>query len=250
MRDNKMLRSGEIGAIIVPIIAFILLSLALAPLQPSFAIPQGAQITSTSVENATARAADSHTAQGGSFTTMLLNVTSQTSKWKAYVGNVSGKITLDNSQNKTIYDWAVSTITGEVFVSRNSSIVFSSLACADSGNITSEQNYLGINSTSDDSLNKTFKSKIHRQFTIGGTGLIANSTCYSIATFINDSSQASSEAASFQEMLMSDGLNVVYVSLFEGKKQGFDTNPYDFQIIVPDDPLSTSTTYFFFAELS
>lgn len=213
------------------------------------AAPQGASITYNYTENATTRVADSHTAAGGSFTTLILNITSQTSKWKAYVGNVTGSLTLDNSNNMTIYNWALTVIQGEVYVSRNNTINFSSLTCANRGNITTEDTYLGINSSSDDSINKTFNQSIHRQFVIGGTGTISNSSCFAIATYINDTSQPASENATFQEILLSDGTTPVFVALLNDNKQGFDFGNYDFQLIVPDNPTAVSTTYYFYAEL-
>jgi hypothetical protein len=213
------------------------------------AAPQGATITYNNTENATTRPADSHTAAGGSFTTLLLNVTSQTSKWKAYLGNVTGKLTLDNSNNKTIYDWALTVVQGEVYVSRNNSITFSSLACANRGNITAEDTYMNINSSSDDSINKTFNQSIHRFFVIGGTGTISNSTCPAIATYVNDSSQPATENATFQEILMSDGRSPVFVALLNDNKIGYDQGIYDFQIIVPENPTGTLTPYYFYAEL-
>lgn len=216
---------------------------------PVLAVPQGAQITFNQTENASVKPADSHTAAGGSFTTLVLNVTSQTSKWKAYVGNVTGKLTLDNSANQTIYDWELTTTQGEVYVSRNESVNFSSLACANDGNISAEENLLNINSSSDDSLSNTFNQTTHKSFIIGGTGTISNSSCYAIATYVNDTSQPADENATFQEVLLSDGENLVFVAILEDDEQGFDLGSYDFQLIAPDDPGETSTTYYFYAEL-
>ncbi|MBN1793065.1 hypothetical protein JW826_05265 [Candidatus Woesearchaeota archaeon] len=213
------------------------------------AVPQGANISVLATDNGTLRSADSHTAQGGSFTTLLLNVTSQTSKWKAYVGNVTGVITLDNINNQTIYNWQITSVQGEVYVSRSSSVDFISMACANDVNITYEQGLLNINASSDDSINNTFYRKIHKSFVIGGTGLVSNSSCYAIATFVNDTSQAPSEAATFQEVLMSDGGGLVYSTILENKRSGFDNSSYDFQAIVPDDPTAVATTYYFYAEL-
>jgi len=213
------------------------------------AAPQGAQITFNETETATTRMADSHTAAGGSFTTLVLNVTSQTAKWKAYVGNVTGMMTLDNSNNFTIYNWALTTVQGEVYVSRSSAVNFTEMVCADAGNISAEESALNINSSSDDSITNTFNQSIHKSFVIGGTGQIDNSTCYAIATYVNDVAQSSSESADFQEILMSDGSNRVFVTLLEDDQPGFDGGNYDFQIIVPDDPTETSITYYFYAEL-
>jgi hypothetical protein len=244
---NQIIRKVGVSFLLFIILLLIIFMLK-SPVDVS-AIPQGASITYNLTENATTRPADSHTAAGGSFTTLILNVTSQTSKWKAYVGNVTGKLTLDNSNNKTIYDWTLTSVQGEVYVSRNNSVSFTSLTCANNGNMTTEDIYLGINSSDDDSINKTFYQKIHRSFVIGGTGTIQNSTCYAIATYINDTTQPASENATFQEVLLSDGKNLVFTSLLNAKKQGFDQNLYDFQLIAPDNPTEVATTYYFYAEL-
>jgi len=215
----------------------------------ALAAPQGASITYNYTENASVRSADYSTAAGGSFTTMVLNITSQTSKWKAYVGNVTGKLTLDNSNNMTIYDWALTNVQGEVYVSRNNSVNFTSLACANRGNLTAEDTFLSINSSSDDSINKTFNQTRHQSFVIGGTGTIQNSTCFALATYVNDISQPADENATFQEILLSDRVNLVFVAIINDNKAGFDLGNYDFQLIVPDNPTEVSTTYYFYAEL-
>jgi hypothetical protein len=243
--DNMSGWNVKMNLLVIALLAAILF----ASFDFGSAVPQGAGITVISSENGSVRPADLHAAQGGSFTTLLLNATSQTSKWKAYAGNVTGKITLANTNNMTIYDWVISDVQGEVYVSRNASVSFSGLACANDANITAEQNFIGINATSDDSINRTFYQKIHSSFVIGGSGTIANSSCYAIATYINDTAQVISENARFQEVLLSDGGNLVYTTLLENKRQGFDTSAYDFQIIVPDTPDETVVTYFFYAEL-
>lgn len=247
--QNKDILSVARKASIIFLLLIILVLALFVNKSIVLAVPQGATITSSSTENASVRPADSSTAAGGSFTTLVLNVTSQTSKWKAYVGNVTGKMTLDNSANYTIYDWTLTTTQGEVYVSRNDSVSFSSLTCANDGNISSEETFLNINSSSDDSINKTFDQTIHKSFVIGGTGTIDNSTCYAIATYVNDTSQPADENADFQEILLSDGTNLVFTTLLEDEEQGFDLGNYDFQLIVPDDPGATSTTYYFYAEL-
>jgi hypothetical protein len=241
--DSKLAKQTAIVA------AILLLAVLLFLGNFANAVPQGAGISVVSTENSSLRPADLHAAQGGSFTTLTINVTSQTSKWKAYVGNVTGRITLDNLNNKTIYDWAVTNVQGEVYVSRNQSITFGSLACANRANITAEDTILGINSSSDDSINRTFSTTIHRSFVIGGTGTISNSTCYAIATWVNDTVQTASENAAFQEVILSDGRNLVYTTLLENDRLGFDASTYDFQLIAPDIPDETVTTYYFYAEL-
>jgi len=240
--------SGLRKSCIIFILILVIMMIALVNKSQVKALPQGVTITYNYTENATIRQGDSHTAAGGSFTTITLNVSSQTSKWKAYVGNVTGKMTLDNANNMTIYDWALTNVQGEVYTAR-STITFSSLTCANRTNITSEDTTLNINSSSDDSINKTFTQQRHQSFVIGGTGTILNSTCYAIATYINDTTQAPAENATFQEVLLSDGTSLVFATILNDNKAGFDLSVYDFQMIVPDDPSSTSTPYYFYAEL-
>lgn len=248
-RLNSKLNKNIRRANIIVLLLFIL-GLALFINKPyAMAAPQGASITYNYTENASVRSADYSTAAGGSFTTMVLNITSQTSKWKAYVGNVTGKLTLDNSNNMTIYDWALTVVQGEVYVSRNNSVNFTLLACANRENITAEDTFLNINSSSDDSINKTFNQTKHKPFVIGGTGTIQNSTCFALATYVNDTAQPADENATFQEILLSDRINLVFAAIINDNKAGFDLGSYDFQLIVPDNPTEVSTTYYFYAEL-
>jgi hypothetical protein len=91
---------------------------------------------------------------------------------------------------------------------------------------------------------------VHKSFYVSTTH-IANSTCRSIATYVNDAKQAVSESAVFQEVLLTDNANIVYATLLEDNSIGFDNGRYDFQMIVPeDDTITTPTTYYFYAEIS
>ncbi len=74
--------------------------------------PTGPEVVSV-VSNATGslRSPLSVNVSGGYIYTVLINTTSQNPRWKAFVGNVSGKISLDNANNYTIYDWSL-TFTG------------------------------------------------------------------------------------------------------------------------------------------
>ncbi|PLW80936.1 hypothetical protein C0585_00030 [Candidatus Woesearchaeota archaeon] len=187
---------------------------------------------------------------GGSFTTLNLNLTSQNYKWKAYVGNVTGKLTLDDSVNNTIYDWTLSTVSGNVYATRNGSIDWTSLSCADRTTIYGEETYLSIDTSKDDSINSTFTNEVHKSF-YASNNFITNSTCPAIATYVNDQAQAQSEDADFQEILLEDSAGtLIYTTVIENNVIGFDTNPYDFQMIVADDETTTTNVpYYFYVEL-
>lgn len=213
--------------------------------------PTGVDIMSNVTDAPLPTPASAITTAGGTFTTMVLNGTFQTPRWKAYVGNVTGRITLDDSAGSTIYDWELATITGRVYVSRNDSIEWDNVNCVSDPTLASEQAFLDIDDTFVDSINRTFNDTIHRSFFVG-TQFIANSSCRAIATYVNDTRQPPSENASFQEVLLEDSVgNVIYTTMLEDAVEGYDSGLYDFQLIVPENPFAAvPTTYYFFAEIS
>ncbi len=215
------------------------------------ALPTGATITSNTTDLPTSTAASALTTAGGSFTTLVINGTYQNPRWKAYVGNITGILTLDDSNNYTIYDWNLTSINGEIFVTRNSTVSWSSINCTTSQKINAEDHFLNLNGTSVDSINRTFSSTAHRSFYVG-TNYIGNSTCKSIATYVNDTKQSASESAAFQEVLLTDtATNVIYTTLINDNTPGYNNGKFDFQMIVAeDDTKQTPTTYYFYAEIS
>ncbi len=211
--------------------------------------PEGATLSYIGNSTKGSTTPGSRSDPGGYIHTMNLSLTQQNSKWKAYVGNVSGSLTLDDSNDNTIYDWALTTISGEVFASRSSSITWSSIGCAATANVEAEDTAIGFSASSDDTVNKTFSGTTHKSTIVAGN-TISNSTCRAIATYVSDSAQASSESASFQELLLYDTSNIVYATLLENDAVGYDgTSTYDFQMIVPDNETTANTLYYFYAEL-
>jgi len=214
-------------------------------------IPTGPTIIYNTTETVNVSTSTLLNTSGGSFTTLMLNVTSQNYRWKAYVGNVTGKLTLDDSTNKSIYDWSVSTITGNVYATRSDNISWSSLTCANRTTVTAEDTNLSFDTSKDDSINSTFKNEIHKEF-YAANNYITNSTCPAVATYVNDQAQALDENAKFQEILLEDtGNNLIYTTVIENNVLGFNNEAYDFQLILPDDEsTAVQTPYYFYVELS
>jgi hypothetical protein len=229
-------------ALIAPIILFNVANVA--------AVPVGPTILFNSTQTVSPRVATQITTAGGSFTTLVINATTQTPRWKAYVGNVTGKLALDDANNKSIFDWSVTSVTGEVYATRNSTIDWSTIMCANSTVIINEQSGLNISNSNPDSINRTFANRVHRSFYVG-TSLITNSTCPAIATYVNGSSQASLENASFQEILLTDSASrMVYSTLINQNTTGYNAQKFDFQMIVAENEFQqTPTTYYLYAEL-
>jgi hypothetical protein len=232
------------------IMLFLLLGVGAMASLSAIAAPNGAEILSWQSENATPQPAASITTYGGSFTTLLLNATTQTMRWKAYVGNVTGSFTLSDASNFTIYDWTGINPAGEVYASRNNSIAWSSIRCINTTLLGTEQDQLNITTTKEDSINRTFNQTVHRSFYVGTT-LIANSTCRAIATYVNSTRQAASENASFQEVLLDDTQRTVYATILEQDRQGYNNAPFDFQMIVAESEYAANPSpYYFWVELS
>lgn len=234
---------------LVSIILLLLLCLSILPAVNS--MPVGPVITYNSTSNATLRPAAAITTVGGSFTTLVLNTTGQTYRWKAYVGNITGRLVLADSTNNSIFDWTLTSVTGEVYATRsNTAIDWSTISCADDALINAEDISMNMSIIGPDTINKTFNNTIHRSFYVG-VNRIANSTCRAIATYINGTSQTPSENALFQEILLKDASSsLVYATLVNSSNLGYDGRAYDFQMILAENEYSaTPTTYYLYVEL-
>lgn len=226
--------------------------------------PAGADVTPISTDYGPNATPGPRTDPGGTITTLSLDVTQQDSAWKAYVGNITGVLVLRNTDGYSIFEWTMnsSTMTGNVFVTRNDSINWSSslIRCANSTIINSEQNFFGMLNGDSDSINKTFNYTTHRAMTIGGVGTIQNGTCPSTATYVNGTKQVMNQNTStFQEILLYDTQNLIFATFVTQDAWAYNNNEsagganvtYDFQLIVAEnDTHPTGSTYYFYADIS
>jgi hypothetical protein len=185
--------------------------------------------------------------------TVNLNSEQQDSKWKAYVGNVTTTFVLDDVNDYSIYQWTITSFTGQVYITRNESVTWSNVRNATESNKTVEDTNLNHNSASADSINRTFITKIHKTFLVGSNTIAANSS-FATVTWQNDANHQLNESAPFQEVLLSDGRNLIFTAFVENDKVGYrgDGTTYDFQAIVPDDATASNPNvrYYFYTELS
>ena len=109
---------------------------------------------------------------------------------------------------------------------------------------------MNMSLTSPDTINKTFNTSIHKSFYVGATRM-ANSSCRAIATYVNGVAQAPTESAVFQEVLLKDGSsNLIYTTLMNESTIGYNSQRYDFQMILAENEASsTPTTYYLYVEL-
>jgi hypothetical protein len=212
--------------------------------------PAGATITFNSTTNGPTNTPDNRSNAGGTITTVSLNAVQQDGQWKAYVGNISGALTLDDTAGNTIYQWnlVASSISGEIFASRASSVTWGNINCSSNALITTEESALGISGSTADSIRYTFNETTHPVIVTAGRTIPANS-CNSTATFVNDTKQPIGSAY-FPLILMADGTNNIYTTIINQDIIGFDsTRSFDFQMIVADTPTAANTTYYFYAEI-
>jgi hypothetical protein len=214
------------------------------------ATPVGIQVTSNTSSTATT-VTTSRADEGGTIVTTLFNVSQQTDAWKGYVGNVTGNIALRDSSNYSLYDWVLTSISGEIYASRASSITWTTLNCSTPTVVAAEYAAINMVDSDADSINKTFNGSLHSALTVAGKTIAAN-TCNATATYVNNSAQNVSATSYFQEILLNDTSNLVYATIINNDIGGYHTGYiHDFQMIVPDsDAASTQTTYYFWAELN
>jgi hypothetical protein len=204
-------------------------------------------MTNVSTQSPSAAGGYALNTSGGTITWLNINATTQNPHWKAYVGNISGKLALQDAGSNAIYDWNVTSMEGEIYATRKSTVVdWESIVCANLTHMQSEETALNMTSSNEDSIVNTFNNKNHSGFYAGLTQVQADA-CNSTNLYVN--SQGSSD---FEEVLLYDGSYMIYTALVEDSITGFDGTEYDFQMIVPDSGLEgsqTPTTYYFYIEL-
>lgn len=210
----------------------------------------GADILYNASETKLPNPAEYLNTSGGSFTTLILSSETQNLKWKAYVGNVTGVLTLDDSGDYSIYQWQLTTITGKVYATRFNNISWSNIKCAEISDIQKEENALNHTTSNVDSINNTFSYTIHKEFYVGNIR-INQSTCKSTFTWINNTAQSPNINAPFQEVLLTDNQVLIYTTFIDDNTIGYNFNRYDFQMIVPERGIGgyENTRYYFYMEL-
>ncbi|MEM2121279.1 MAG: hypothetical protein QXU20_01295 [Candidatus Woesearchaeota archaeon] len=247
-KNNELIRNQ--GIIFKTTLLVILLSILIL-VKNTNSVPAGPSVLYNYTETPTPPPALIINTSGGTITTMNLFGITQNPHWKAYVGNVSGKLALQDASSYTIYDWQLSKVSGEVYATRNPVTPnWINIRCANLSEILAEEEYFNMSSTDDDSISKTFNLTIHRSFFVG-TKLISSGSCFTTYTYVQNQSQAPSEEAKFQEVILSDGTNIIFTTLLENKSIGFNNQRFDFQMILPESKIlsAANTAYYFYLEL-
>jgi hypothetical protein len=215
----------------------------------SAATPQGpAQVNNTA--NST-KSSSSNPYQfnisGGYISTLNMSLKMQDVKWKAFIGDVSGKFTLDDASGSTIFDWTLSTTNGKVFATRNDSTInWANINCSNLS-LMEEENYEINHTNRDDNITKTFNNRTHSEFTVSTATIYADS-CPTVHAYVNNAT-----SNKFQEMVLSDKISTVFATILEQNEVGYNGVRYDFQMIVPENGASIFTgwtPYYIYVEIT
>lgn len=190
-------------------------------------------------------------AYAGNVTQINLTALSITKGWQGYYGNIAGTLVLQNAANYTFYDWNVSTPKGQVYATRVAGPTWAGTTCLGAAGITTEEGTLNMAATDADSVTNTFDNttSTHPAFEVGST-TIGASSCYATNAYVDNATQS----AAFSQVLLADGAsNVVYTTLINDSTTGFDSNSWDFELLVGEDGHNgdtAATPYYFWVELN
>jgi hypothetical protein len=190
-------------------------------------------------------------AVAGNVTGLNINITWVTNSWQGYFGNISGVIVLDDANNKSMYSWVDASPSGEIYAVRTSnSIAWANVNCTNLTMVLSEETAMNIESAAKDGINETFNKTSSTDFYVGSKRITAGACSFSQFLYEND---AAATQSNFEEILLSDGTYIVYTSIINQNKIGFDNAAHDFQMIVPENGRngdSSVTNYYFYVELN
>jgi hypothetical protein len=249
-RPHGQAKNRILPSFLIPLIAFLLIIVCS---QIVIGRPSGVTIIPIRNETASANQAGMINISGGTITTINLNASTQDVRWKAFIGNVSGRMSLDDAAGATIYSWTLTSISGEVYATRYSGTInWTGVNCSNLTHISNEEVALG-HTNRDDNITATFNLKNHTSFYVD-VNPILNNTCRSIHTYVNSSAQNQK----FDEVILYDGTNltnghIIYGTIIEHSIYGYNNRTYDFQMLVPErgEPSwQSATAYYFYVELS
>jgi hypothetical protein len=228
------------------VLLMIVLGLLYAGITSVFGV-QGA-ISVTPGETSRASFVNSSTAttdaQAGNVTELNISGYAITDHWAGFYGDISGAITLSNSNGDVFYNWTgLNSVSGEVFASTDNAVSWGGIGCADSGEISTIESALGIAGTDADRIEMTYTSNSHPDFTVGGASITGcNST--------NAYTSSGPDANSFYQILLTDSEgDAVYTTLINESLTGFNSAAHDFELLVGEADSAGATPMYFYLEL-
>ncbi len=217
--------------------------------------PAGADYSNEATTTAPDDNPTAHTALAGNVTYLDIDGVTTTQSWQGYYGNVTGTIQLADSADKVLYNWSVTSPSGEVYATENGSnlVDWASIDCFDlPTDHVALENWYNLSTHDADGVNETFlDSNTHAAFSTAGVPF----TSGQCAAAYMYGSGGEGAAGTFEEVLLTDDtdtVQVIYASLLEKYgAAGFDGETYDFEMLVLEKGKNdlTSRNYYFYVEL-
>jgi hypothetical protein len=226
------------GTILLVILVMITATMVLA--DPD---PLGASLTTGPSSRGTDPGVNNATAGAGNTTPLNLAQTRITDTWQGFFGNVSGQIVLENAVGNNFYDWSVTSLTGEVYATRNQVSDWSTVNCSNITYMQSEETSLSIVLNATDGVNETFISTSHPGFSVGTTEV---SGCPSTRPY-NSTAQS---GMFWNVLLRTTSVSSIYTVLLADDQNAFDGGTADFEILVPVNRTTGQAVYFFYTEIN
>jgi hypothetical protein len=258
MKKNKINKEGKAAILYLTVFAafaiFLAISFVLAlPVGPTVTYITNSTMSAGAgvMVNGSANDSTFPNKAGGTIYTVTISGRSQNSRWKAYVGNVTGTLTLDDADAYTVYDWQVtSTMVGEVYATRASTTVnWGAIECADAADITNEELIINHSNNPSDNISRTFDALDNQEFWVGSTPIGIN-TCRTTNLFMDDAAPGGDQ---WEEIVLTDTANIVYATKIRDNEDSYNTLlTTDFQLLVPEDGRAgwtSSIPYYFYVEL-
>lgn len=262
------------------LVMLVLLSLVAVQVVLAVSQPEGPSTLSVELsERRQAAPTQSHDAEAGNVTHLVMEGSSVTQSWQGYVGNITGTITLDDSSNYTLYDWTLANPSGEVYATNASTVDWSTgnVVCWNWSDAIGSERQLaeiedgyGIATNDVDGVNETFScdrcdgnavADTHTDFYVGGQfingsnnevqGDPSGGPCPNVKLYNGSNTRA---LADFEVVLLYEETEneVIYTSLLQNSKNGYNNQTWDFEMIVGEnghDGDIQTTTYYFYVEL-
>lgn len=232
---------GIIGTLLA-----VLVLMAVVAVVPAGADPVNA--TTTIVSNISylgTSAAGSSAANGGNITQVDLNITSSTTKWQGYYGNITGELALGSSPGKTMFQWNLTSVAGEVFAARDGAMTHSNWTGLENRTGSQIDTDFGFTPGDSDSATKTF---INTSTPINISGITYGPNATSAVNTSVYGGAPTWETIALANSSNPAIANYVFAGVIINNGTAYDNTQKDFQMIVPVE--NGTQTYYFYVELT
>lgn len=196
-------------------------------------------VTVGSGENGSTTTAGAVTAQGGNVTSANITVSSITSKWSAFYGQLTAEERLSDASGNNFYKWTVTNPTASgswIYAVPNSQGAPDSLAA-----VNSPDSFLGAGfQTGADKASETFNT----------TANLASTTSTAAAnTFVQGAGASDTFTSGLANDTSTAGDAPVYIAEVRQDSTGFNGEANDFQLLVGVGESTSTKSYDFYAKI-